>query len=272
MTITQWVLAKYGAARTLTSTVVQLKNWPELWPRLLRNRTTAESPALRFRRGLVLRYRPEDLALAQYVEVFLHKIYRQLIHEPRHGAMVDIGANIGAVSLDWASRLSLVRVHSYEPHPRTFATLQENVAANHLPERVICHQEAVGRTAGTLTFHTTDISVLTTAYTDHTNGATGEFTASTVSLEEVIERCAPDGPVGLVKIDAEGAEADILEGARPQTLKAAGQFVIEYHDTLCEHSRARCERVLSDAGFRCISRPLAPQVGLLYAISRAANL
>ncbi len=271
MTITQWGLAKYGAARTLTSTVIQLKNWRELWPRLRRNGVTTEFPTLRFRRGLILRYRPEDVALAQYVEVFRHKIYRQLIHEPRHGAMVDIGANIGAVSLDWATRLPHVRIHSYEPHPRTFAMLKDNVAANHLPERVICYQEAVGRTAGRLTFHTTDISVLTTAYTDHANIATGEFTASTVSLEEVIERCAHDGPVGLVKIDTEGAEADILEGARPQTLRSIRQFVIEYHDMLCEHALARCERVLGDAGFHCITRPVAPQLGLLYAISGTAN-
>jgi hypothetical protein len=135
MTSRQWMLAKYGAARAVISTMVQLKNWPELWPRLRRDGIMTDSPTLRFRRGLVLRYRPEDVALAQFIEVFLHRIYRQFIREPRHGVLVDIGANIGAVSLDWTSRLPHIRVHSYGPHPRTFAILEENVAANSSRER-----------------------------------------------------------------------------------------------------------------------------------------
>jgi FkbM family methyltransferase len=207
----------------------------------------------------------------QYWEVFRAKVYRQYIREPRRGAMVDIGANVGAVSLDWATRLPHVRIHAYEPHPGTFAMLAENVTANHLHERVICRQQAVGREAGMVTFHTADKSVSTTAYKNRALSATGEFTASAVSLDEVIECCAQDGPVGLVKIDTEGAEADILEGARRQTLKAISQFVIEYHDAICEHALARCERILADAGFRCIARPSAPDLGLLYAVSETAN-
>ena len=57
---------------------------------------------------------------------------------------------------DWAIRLPHVRIHAYEPHPATFAMLAENIAANHLLERVICHQKAVGREAGMLTLHTND--------------------------------------------------------------------------------------------------------------------
>lgn len=264
--------AKYGAVRTLSRTMVQLKNWPEVWPFQRLHAPDIGCPALRFRTGLILRHRPEDLVLAQYNDVFRYKVYRQHIRETRRGAMVDIGANIGAVTLDWATRLPHVRIHAYEPHPGTFAMLEENVAANHLQERVICRQQAVGREAGMVTFHTADKSISTTAYKDRVHNATGEFTASTMSLDEVIERCAQDGPVGLVKIDAEGAEADILEGARAQTLKAIRQFVIEYHDFLCDHALARCERVLADAGFRCIACPIRePDLGLLYAMSGTAN-
>ncbi len=71
----------------------------------------------------------------------------------------------------------------------------------------------------------------TTAYKDRTHNATGEFTASAVSLDEVIE----------------------------------------YHDYLGDHALARCERVLANAGFHCITRPLESEVGLLYAVSETAN-
>ena len=201
----------------------------------------------------------------QFAEVFLLKAYRQFIKEPQHGVMVDIGANIGVVSLDWASRLPHVRIHAYEPHPATFAVLSENVAANHLDPRMTIRQQAVCRQAGTLTLRSVaEGSMSTTAY-NSSNETVDEFTVSTVSLDEVIERCAADGPVRLVKIDTEGAEADILEGARRETLGAIEQFVLEYHNFLCPDALARCEHVLTGAGFKCVVRPIKPGLGILYA-------
>jgi hypothetical protein len=127
-------------------------------------------------------------------------------------------------------------------------------------------QQAVGRQAGTLTLRSmAERSTLTTAYENSRDETADEFTVSTVSLGEVIERCAADGPVRLVKIDTEGAEADILEGARRETLGAIEQFVLEYHDIFCPDALVRCEQVLTDAGFKYVVRPLAPGVGILYA-------
>ena len=47
--------------------------------------------------------------------------------------------------------------------------------------------------------------------------------------------------------------------------------MIEYHDLLCDHALARCERVLANAGFHCITRPMEPALGLLYAMSGTAD-
>jgi tRNA1(Val) A37 N6-methylase TrmN6 len=97
---------------------------------------------LHFRQGLAIRHRS---VFGQLGEVFLLKVYRQFVKEPWQGVMVDIGANIGVVSLDWASRLPDVRIHPYEPHPATFAFLSENVAANHLEPRIAIRQQAASR-------------------------------------------------------------------------------------------------------------------------------
>jgi FkbM family methyltransferase len=265
MTPIQWVKAKCRALRTLTSIVAQTDNWREVWPCYRVRGNTDGLPTLHFRHGLAIRHRPVDCMHGQFAEVFLLKAYRQFIKEPRHGVMVDIGANIGVVSLDWASRLPHVRIHAFEPHPATFAVLSENVAANHLEPRMTIRQQAVGREAGTLTLRSVaEGSMSTTAY-NSSNETIDEFTVSTVSLDEVIERCAADGTVRLVKIDAEGAEADILEGARRETLGAIEQFVLEYHNILCPDALARCEHVLTGAGFKCVVRPIKPGLGILYA-------
>ena len=89
--------------------------------------------------------------------------------------------------------------------------------------------------------------------------------ADGIALDEVIERCAGDGPIALAKIDAEGAEVEILEGARPETLGEIRQFVIEYHNNLYPNALERCERLLASEGLRCVARPATRDQGLLYA-------
>jgi FkbM family methyltransferase len=263
VTAAESVLGKYYALRTLASMIASFANWDEVWRRYRRG---AQLPPLQFRRGFVLRHRPEDQALLQFYDVFRDKSYRRYIVEPRAGTIVDIGANIGAVTLDWMTRLLEIHVRAYEPHPATFAMLRANIEANGLAARIVTYPEAVGGRSGVIALRASGPSMETTAYgVGATARALEEFSVPMVTLDTVIERCIGDGPIGLVKIDAEGAEAEILEGAHPQTLKEIRQFVIEYHDSLCPDALARCERALAGANFRCATQPARPDQGLLYA-------
>jgi FkbM family methyltransferase len=263
VTAAESALGKYYALRTLASMIAWFNNWGEIWHCYRRG---ADVPPLRFRRGVVLRHCPEDQVLLQFDEVFRDKIYRRYITEPRRGTIVDIGANIGVVALVWMTRLHEIRVHAYEPHPATFARLRANIESNGLAPRIVTHPEAVGGRTGGVVLRAGGPSMETTVYgAGATAYALEELSVPMVTLDTVIERCIGDGPIALVKIDAEGAEAEILEGARSQTLKEIRQFVIEYHDGLCPNALVRCERVLAAAGFRCASPPARPAQGLLYA-------
>jgi hypothetical protein len=93
-------------------------------------------------------------------------------------------------------------------------------------------------------------------------------------LNQVVRRCQSYGrPIKAVKIDTEGAEADILEGAADSSLQMVSQFVIEYHDAFVPGARSRCVARLEDAGFRCTWRPITsqPGVGMIYAVNRNAS-
>jgi len=263
VTAVESILGRYLALRTLASMTAWFDNWREVWSCYRRG---TELPPLRFRRGFVLRHRPEDQALLQFYEVFRDKSYRRHITVPPRGTIVDIGANIGAVTLDFMTRLLDVRVHAYEPHPATIAMLRTNIESNGLSPRIITYPEAVGGRSGVVTLRAGGPSMHTSLYgVGAVARALEEFTVPIITLDTVIERSAVDGPIALVKIDAEGAEAEILEGARPQSLREIRQLVIEYHDNLCPEALARCERVLAGADFRCTSRPALPHQGLLYA-------
>ncbi len=262
MTLSEWVFFKYYAARTLGRMMRWLSNWPDVWSAY---RASLPPPPLRFREGFTLHHGRLDSPVSLLREVFGERQYRRHIERPLDGVMIDIGANIGAVTLDWASRSRRLHVHAYEPNPATNSVLRHNVEANGLTDRVTVHHEAVGRAPGRLRLWTNVNSMTTTAYSDAppTPGAVATY-VPLVDLNEVVRRAA-GRPIALLKIDSEGGEADTLEGATPATLETLRQVIVEYHDKLCPDASGRCRKVLEQAGFRCLVRPMNANHGLIYA-------
>ena len=260
--MSEWFMGKFYAVRALTEMVLWFDNWREVFDGY---RGRAHLPPLRFRRGFVLQHGSLDEPIQTFWEVFRDRSYRRHIEESRAGVMIDLGANIGLVTLDWATRLKAITIHAYEPHPATFATLAANIAANHLSGSVRVYNEAVSGHPGALVLQTHESSVLASAYGKAKSDGSSNIRVPAISLDQVVARCVGQGPINLVKMDVEGAEADILEGAAPQTLEKVRQFVLEYHDNLCPRARLRCEQVLEKAGFHCRVRSFDEQQGLLYA-------
>lgn len=244
--------------------VLLLRNWYEVALGWLRPRP--EGPALLFRRRLVIQGGLNEDALQGFDSVFRNRDYRRCIKEPESGELIDLGANIGALSLDWLSRKPEVKVHAYEPNPRTFAVLRNNIDLNHFGYRAHLYNEAIWRSSGTLLLHRDrKSSVATTAFPISTPVAE-PFQVKTVGLDEVVGRCAGGQQISLLKIDVEGAEADILEGASRATLARIEQCILEYHEFRVPGVLKRCRAVLERNVFVCTTRPTSGGVGLLYAI------
>ena len=217
----------------------QLTNWHDAWQAYSSGRSV---PALHFRNGTVLRGGERDAAGFLFFEVFANGCYRRGLPQDLSGTVIDIGANIGAFTIDVATRFPGVSVHTYEPDPDAFALLHDNVQANGLSSRVRTWNEAVAGAAGTLTLWRGEGSIAATAYP---SGATGERRlVPAVTLQTAIERSG--GRVALVKIDAEGAEADILEMAGLD-LASIDRIVAEYHTSLVPDVVPRLRRVLEDS-------------------------
>jgi hypothetical protein len=85
----------------------------------------------------------------------------------------------------------------------------------------------------------------------------------TVSLDHAITRTGA-GQIAL-KIDAEGAEVEMLESAAQATLAAIDEVALEYHDSIVPDARERCQAVLTQAGFTCRTMPFTSDQGILVA-------
>jgi FkbM family methyltransferase len=147
--------------------------------------------------------------------------------------VLDVGANAGVFTL-MAARLvgASGAVHAFEPSPRDRDRLLANVAANGL-SNVQVHAAALGRAAGK--------AVLAVSGAGHPGHNTiGGFTyaadADSYSLEVDVttldDFAAQQGlpRLDLLKIDVEGSETSVLQGARETLRKFRPVIVAEAYD------------------------------------------
>jgi FkbM family methyltransferase len=123
-----------------------------------------------------------------YEEKFLEHI-RSL---DRSGCYVDVGALIGTHTLYFAMLCQAERVHSFEPRPHVFTYLERNVKLNDVGNRVVLHQVA-------LTDRTREVTLTFGGRTDVVPGR---------RLDDIVRE-----PVAVIKIDVEGMEPAVLDGA-----------------------------------------------------------
>jgi FkbM family methyltransferase len=256
------LLGKLRGAKHLYKLMRLTKNWEQLWKR---RKERDLLPPLSLRNGLVMNHGKLDNPMLLLDEVFAWRWYEIGALPPDGVAMVDIGANIGSVTMFWAAQSRSLRIFAYEPNPAAFSTLTLNIDGNSLRDRVRTFQEAVGRGVGELKLWVDVPTDLSTAYLETSPSEGGRrITVPMIGLDDIWKRMNQE-PIWLLKIDTEGAEVDILEGASEAVLAATQNAIVEYHDNIYPGAYERCRRVLEANGFECRVLVHPWQEGIIYA-------
>ncbi|MFI5130100.1 MAG: FkbM family methyltransferase [Chitinophagales bacterium] len=123
---------------------------------------------------------------------------------------VDVGANIGSYTVLAGGHVG-AKVVSVEPVPRTFEYLKTNIAINQISDKVRVYNFALGNEKGHISF----TSTLDTMNHVATGMEENTIQVPVETLDAILEN---EKEPGLLKIDVEGFETNVLNGA-PQTLQ-----------------------------------------------------
>ena len=157
--------------------------------------------------------------------------------------IIEVGANIGNHVVWYARHLDASRIYPVEPNPDAIEILDQNIAANGITPRIDRRGMGYGAGKDTGTFRT---------QTDNADnlGATRLVADESGGVEtRTLDALMGDEVVDFIKIDAEGMELDVLEGA--QALIARDRPVI-WVEVLRENMLGFAQTWCRTAGYKIV--------------------
>lgn len=169
------------------------------------------------------------------------------VHVQPNDVVIDVGANIGEFSSAMAKMGA--RVHAVEGDPFVFKCLEHNLGKD---ANVTLHQNALWKEDTVLTF-----------YSEPTDANSSFFqpTGSTPARPIEVQACRLDtlaenfgiGQVAFLKCDAEGAEPEVIEGARSLLLRTNAVAFDTGPERMGSDTSEECSRLLAGLGFQVIN-------------------
>lgn len=184
------------------------------------------------------------------IYVGLHEFFDMIVplHFLRRGDLfLDVGANVGTYAV-LASDVCGAKTIAFEPDPGTFCHLRRNVEINHLDDRVQVYNCAVGAAQGDVVF-TVGLDTKNRVANDQ------DSKTRTVRMETLDEMVSDSVPI-MMKIDVEGAEQGVLEGAK-RILSNPLLKVIELESVAPESARILASNGFEEACYEPFQRTLS---------------
>jgi FkbM family methyltransferase len=127
---------------------------------------------------------------------------------------VDVGANIGSYTILASAHVGAETI-AFEPSPRTFKNLMDNIYINNCNRKVSAYQTSLGACDGSI-----GMTFAIDAMNNHI-AQTEDLSSISVKMVSLDEMLLNHNVPTLIKIDVEGYETEVLKGAQ-QTLKDRG--------------------------------------------------
>jgi FkbM family methyltransferase len=223
-------------------------------------------PPLRLRSGITIYHGDADPVLVVFHEIFVGRCYTDPeFYMPAAGDIViDCGANIGVFALHLANMSNRIRVFCFEPCSDTRQRLNENIVGNGLQEQLTSFPFALWDRETRSDLRVMSISGGTSLFDSNEFIPVAHETVQCVTLKRALDLCGVT-TVDLLKIDAEGAEAQILRGADDIDWGRIRRVIVEYHDYIQEGSSHAVLTLLEKYGFPRVEQLGSGPAGMIRA-------
>jgi len=142
-------------------------------------------------------------------------------------AFIDIGSSVGEYAIQLARFFK--HVYAFEPNPPVFNCLVTNIKLNEL-DNVTAYNKAISNYVGKSKLFDCGVGSRLEDVGSLDGKSCVEVEVDTLD-RIVFEEREEDTPIGLIKIDTEGAEYFVLDGAKRTIKTYKPDLIIEYHDT-----------------------------------------
>jgi FkbM family methyltransferase len=175
-------------------------------------------------------------------------ILETVIRHSSKNIIIDVGANIGAISIPLAISFRDKKFYCIEAHPDIHARLKQNLALNGL-DNVHPLQLAASDSDGTLDFYAQVHSENMGLSSTQKNADIKQFNTiktQCVTLDSLFS--AEAGSIAAIKIDTQGSELAVLRGANELIKQSSPVVIFEYEDQYfsTESERAATKLALVD--------------------------
>lgn len=200
--------------------------------------------------GIKYRFSPSSMLAEMWTgrkylsnEIYLSE--RLIESQPdKNQLIVDVGANIGVFCLTLANRHKSFRYLAIEPHPKIFRILKANIQRNKLDIKAM--NIALGSS--------NSVAHISNKHADDMNQVAKEPSKKTIQVQSKTLDSQIEERIFLLKIDVEGMEKAVLEGAH-STLSRVENIILEVDSVNYEKYGAKVSEVLEilvKSGFKLI--------------------
>lgn len=193
-----------------------------------------------------------------FYEIFREKIYDNLYKIKHNDVVIDVGAHIGLFTIKASKCCKNGLVVAIEPDRENFRLLKKN---SEKLSNVITINKAVGDHKGFVKLYLAKSSDMHSTKVDF---GEGYIYVELDTLDNIVDELKLT-KVDLIKIDTEGAEVEVLNGAYKTLDQFTPRLIIEFHS---EDDKNRISSMLVERGYKVEIIQQDLNLGLIYAYKK----
>jgi len=158
----------------------------------------------------------------------------------------DVGCNIGINSILFNQFSSAKKIYLFEPNPDALSIAVENSILNNFAEKVRIFNYCISnKNDQVMKFYSVLEGAAGSIYQDFSKTASDLKSSYNVKTKTIDTVCEDENIIpDFVKIDVEGHELQVLEGAYKTALKGKTQFLVEMHSSHLLSMEENSDKVL----------------------------